>query len=80
MEPEKDISSWTIGKESLIPYNLTQRAPETHKEHQKHKNFSTVTPNVTLKQIKQMQNTAQFFKLKIFLYTNINNKNTSKTV
>ena len=36
-----------VVKKSLIPNNLTERAPETQ-------NFKTLTPNVTPNQIKQM--------------------------
>ena len=37
----------TVAKESLIPYNLIQNAPETQ-------TFNALTPNVTLNQIKKI--------------------------
>ena len=44
---------FALANESLIPYNLTKRAPET-------RTSNNVTPNANPKQIKKMQSAAQF--------------------
>ena len=57
---------FAVANESLIPYDLIKRAPETQ--------------NVTPSQIKEIKNTAQFLEQNILLHTNINNRDMCKIV
>ena len=62
-----------IPRESLIPYNLIQRAAQTQ-------NLKCYNTECHPKPNQTNVNTAQFLEQKILFHTNINNKNLGKIV
>ena len=61
---------FAVAKESLIPYNFTQRAPEIKNP--------LIIPNATLNQNQRNVKYGSVFEPHLLLHTNINNKNTCK--
>ena len=65
---------FAVAKESLIPYNFTQKAPETQNL-QYYKTKCHTKPNKT-----EMKYSSVFFQQQLLLHTNINIKNTYKLI